>query len=181
MSGGFLEARDLIGALRFLERRGFPAQRVGVLALSIGAATAMFALEKVTYGGLVVDSPLAGLSQDFIARNVASALGLPAPLTKIGAGVFTFGAFTAAHFLWGMSLGAEAVDVLRRQPIPTVVIHGKADKVVPASVGQEVAQAAGDALVGTHFLEGVEHAGAYEADPPWYIDTVCEAFEKMLK
>ncbi|OGO51982.1 MAG: hypothetical protein A2148_04040 [Chloroflexi bacterium RBG_16_68_14] len=181
LSYGSLEARDLIGALRFLEGRSYPAQRVGVLAWSMGAATALFALPKVRYGGLVVDSGLGGFSHEEIARYAARALGLPLPIVRVATRVLTFGAFAAARLLWGMDLGAQAADVLRRHPVPTLVIHGKADSQVPVSSGEEIARAAGDALIGAHLLEGVEHVGAYAADPAWYAETVCAAFAEMLK
>ena len=180
LSYGFLEARDLVGALRCLEGRGFPPERVGVLGWSMGAATAMFALEKVRYAGLVADSPLAGFALDEIARYAARQLGLPLPLAKGATAVMTSGVFAAARFLWGIDLRAQPADALRQHPVPTVVIHGRADSQVPVRAGQRMAVAAGDALLDAHFLEGVEHVAAYAADPAWYVETVCRALDRML-
>ncbi len=76
-SYGSLEARDLIGALRFLLERGYPAQRVGIVSWSMGSATAMFALRNVTYGCLVMDSPLASFTLGDIGRYVSRGLACP--------------------------------------------------------------------------------------------------------
>lgn len=181
LSYGSLEARDLIGALRFLETRGFPLDRVGVVGWSMGAATALFALARARYGGLVVDSPLAGFSQDDVASYAARALGLSLPVAKAGTRIMTFGVFAAARLMWGMDLRKGAAETLRQRPVPTVVIHGKADSQVSISSGEEVARAAGDALIAAHFPEGVQHVQAYANDPAWYVETVCAAFDGMLK
>ena len=178
---GFLEACDLVGTLRFLGGRGYAARHVGVIGWSIGATTALFALARATYGGLVADSPAGSFSNEDIARYVAGVFGLPFALVKAAVPPMTIGTFFVARVLWGMNPGARAVDELRRNPIPVVVIHGQADSQVPIRSGEEVAHAAGAKLIAAHFLEGVDHCRAYATDPAWYIETVCEAFEKMLK
>ena len=178
---GFLEACDLLGALRFLGGRGYAARHVGVIGWSMGATTALFALARGTYGGLVADSPAGSFSNEDIAHYVARVFGLPFGVVKAAVPPMTIGTFFVARRLWGMNPGARAVDEFSRNPIPVLVIHGRADSQVPIRSGEEVAVAAGDKLIATHFLEGVDHCKAYATDPAWYIDTVCEAFEKMLK
>ena len=180
LSYGFLEACDLLGALRFLGGRGYEARHVGVIGWSMGATTALFALGRATYGGLVADSPLGAFSNEDIARYVAQVLRLPSVLVKAAVPPMIIGTFIVARLLWGMNLGARAVDELSRNPMPVLVIHGRADSQVPIRSGEEVALAAGDKLIAAHFPEGVDHCRAYATDPAWYVDTVCDAFDRML-
>ncbi|MEX0787106.1 MAG: alpha/beta fold hydrolase [Dehalococcoidia bacterium] len=180
LSYGFLEARDLVGALRFLEGRGYAPARVGVLGWSMGAATAMFALTRVRYGGLVADSALASFSNEDIARYAASGLGLPLALARAVTPVMTFGVFAAARLLWGIDLRARAIDALREHPVPILVIHGAEDSQVPVAIAPRLAEAAGDAFISAHFLDGVDHVRAYASDPAWYVRTVGGALEMML-
>ena len=32
-----------------------------------------------------------------------------------------------------------------------------------------------------HYLDDVDHCGAYAADPAWYVGIVCDAFDRMLR
>lgn len=179
-SYGHFEMRDLLGAMELLASRGIQAHRTGVLAWSMGAATAMLALESVAFGALAVDSPLGRLSQKTVATNAAQAMSLAGPAASVIALAVRSGGFLAARVLWGMNLHRDPAEALRLRPVPTLVIHGTADSQLPVETAREVAAAAGDALVAAHFLEGVGHIGAYSRDPVWYLRTVCEFFRDAL-
>jgi alpha-beta hydrolase superfamily lysophospholipase len=179
-SYGSLEARDLIGALRFLAERGYPAQRVGVVSWSMGGAAAMFALKNVTYGCLVMDSPLASFTLNDVSRYVSRGLGVPAPMALLTSAIMLPGVFTAARLLWGMNLHAEATEALLSHLVPTLVIHGNADTQVSPSASRKVVAACGDHLISAHFLDGVGHTKAYAADPQWWLKTVGDALDKAL-
>ena len=181
LSYGFLEAGDLLGALRFLDGRGFAARRVGVIGWSMGTTTALYALARTTYGGLVADSALGSFSNEDITRYVARVLSLPLVLARAAVPAMTIGTFMAARLLWGMNLGARAVDELSHNPVPVLVIHGRADSQIEVRSGEEVALAAGDKLFAAYYLDGVDHCGAYADNPAWYVDTVCDAFDRMLR
>ena len=66
-------------------------------------------------------------------------------------------------------------------PVPVLVIHGRADSQVEMRSGEEVALAAGDKLFAAYYLDGVDHCGAYADNPAWYVDIVCDAFDRMLR
>jgi fermentation-respiration switch protein FrsA (DUF1100 family) len=93
---------------------------------------------------------------------------------------FMHSVFFSARTLWGMRLADQPVEHLRANPIPTVVIHGTADKQVPVRTGQEVARAAGDRLLAAHYLEGLDHMDAVVRDPEWYMTTILGALEQMF-
>jgi uncharacterized protein len=180
MSYGSLESRDVEGALDWLAARGHSPVDVAVLAWSMGCAAAMFALEKRAYAGLVADSPLGGFMFDDVVSYVSRKLKVPRAVARALSVAFLRGVFVAGHLLWRMRLPQQPVDRLRARPVPTLVIHGRADRRVPARVGEEVASAAGPHLLGAHFLDGVDHMEAYGADPDWYLETVTDALDRML-
>lgn len=178
---GSLEARDLVGALDWLAERRVTPDRVAVFAHSMGCATAMFALDKRTYAGLVADSPLGGFSTDDVVRFASSLLRLPTTATRPLTLLFMNGVFVAARLLWGMRLSDQPMETLRAHPAPTLVFHGRADRRIPVRVGEQVAEAAGDGLLGAYFLDGVDHGGSYDADPAWYVATVTGALDSMFR
>ena len=147
----------------------------------MGATTALYALARATYGGLVADSAVGSFSNEDITRYVAQVLSLPFAWVKAAVPAMTIGTFTVARLLWGMNLAGRAVDELSQHPVPVLVIHGRADSQIPIRSGEEVAHAAGDKLFAAHYLEGVDHCGAYATDPAWYVDKVCDAFDRMLR
>jgi pimeloyl-ACP methyl ester carboxylesterase len=112
--------------------------------------------------------------------NAAHAMSLAGPSASAIALAVRSGGFLAARALWGMDLHRDPAEALRLRPVPTLVIHGMADSQLPVEAAREVAAAAGDALVGSHFLQGVGHIGAYAWDPAWYLRTVCGFFRDTL-
>ncbi len=105
---------------------------------------------------------------------------MPEPIARLTSAIMLPGVFTAARLLWGMDLYAQATEALRSHPVPTLVIHGNADTQVSPSASRKVVAACGDHLISAHFLDGVEHTKAYEADPQWWLKTVGDALDKAL-
>jgi len=83
--------------------------------------------------------------------------------------------------MWGMRLATQPVDVLRSHPVKTLVIHGRADAQIPIRVAESIASAAGTALIGAHYLDGVEHMQAVAWDKEWYLRTLDDAVYKMTR
>ena len=158
-SYGYFEQRDVVGALRFLERNGYDAGRVAILGSSMGGAAAMFALAHAKYGLLVADSALGGFSARDIAVYASCALRLPRFVANAVTAVMLKGTFTTARLLWGMDLSKQASDVLGEHAVPTLVIHGDRDRQVPAANADRIASAAGKALIGKH-IRSCDHMEA---------------------
>ncbi len=177
---GSLETRDLVGAIDWLGERGFGPNDVAVIGWSMGGATAMFTLESRTFAGLIADSALGGFVVDDVVAYVARSLKVPRWLARAMTMAFMSGVFAAARSLWGMRLREQPADKLRANPIPTLVIHGRADRQVPVRVGEQIAAAAGAKLIGAHFLEGVDHLDAFDTNPDWYIATITDALDVMF-
>jgi pimeloyl-ACP methyl ester carboxylesterase len=180
-SYGSFEKRDLLGALALIESRGWRADRTGVLAWSMGAATAMLALESVAFGAFAADSPLGRMSHKTVAMNIRRATSWSGPVADVIAMAVRSGGFLATRALWGMDLHRDPTAVLRSHPIPTMVIYGTADSQLPAESAREVAAAAGDSLVAAHAIDDVAHIGAYSRSPHWYLRTVGDFFRTTLQ
>lgn len=177
---GSLESRDLVGALDWLAERGFAPNDVAVMAFSMGAASAMFALKNRSYAGLIADGGLGGFSIDDVTEVASAVLRLPRGPARVVTIVFMNGVFAAARLLWGMRLNEQPSSHLRANPIPTLVIHGDADREVPVRVGRQIAEAAGAKLIGAHYPEGIDHLQAFSSDPDWYIATTTDALDVMF-
>ena len=180
ISYGSLESRDLEAALAFLRTRGIEPYRVAILAWSMGCATAMFTLESQAYAGLIADSPLGGFSTDDVVRYASRALQLPSLFTRPLVLLFINGVFVVARVLWGMRLDEQPQASLRKHPVQTVVIHGRADRQIPLHVAEQAALAAGPSLIASYYLDGVDHCGAMSADPGWYLTIVSDALDVMF-
>lgn len=179
ISYGYLESRDLVGAITYLGVRGYRADRVGVIGWSNGGATALFALADVRYGLLISDSALGEFTRADVAAHVADRLRLPRCVASILTAMLMTGTFGAARLLWGMRLAGQGSDVLRQHPVPTLVIHGARDAEIPLATGKRIADAAGDSLIAMHARD-CEHMAAYSKDPVWYTDTVLSAINSTI-
>jgi alpha-beta hydrolase superfamily lysophospholipase len=109
--------RDAAAILDELERQGIGPQRVALIGISLGT----------------------GVAAEMAARGRAASLILVSPYTSI-----TAMAAGVVPFLPAACLCPDKFDTLSKAPrlrVPTLVIHGDADEVVPFAMGQEVAAA----------------------------------------
>lgn len=109
--------RDAAAILDELARQGIGPDRVALLGISLGT----------------------GVASEMATRGRASSLILVTPYTSIPA--VAAGAFPFLPARW---LCPDRYDTLSKAPrlhLPTLVIHGDADEVVPFAMGQQVAAA----------------------------------------
>jgi len=128
-------ARDADAAARLLTERGFPADRTIYLGESLGTGVAAALASRRPPAGLVLRSPFTDLA-----------------------------AVGSHHYPWLpvrllLRDRFPVVEHVRRSPVPTVVIHGTADEIVPSSSSSDVAAAA-QHLVEELVLPGVGHNDA---------------------
>jgi len=75
-SMGWLERRDVRGAIVYVQSRGIPVSRIGLVCHSMGAATCLLtAAEEPDLAGVVADSPYARLT-DLLAVQLPEASGV---------------------------------------------------------------------------------------------------------
>lgn len=144
-------ARDADAATQLLEEQGFSADRTIYLGESLGTGVAAALASRRPPAGLVLRSPFT-------------------ELTDVG----------SHHYPWLpvrllMRDRFPVLDHVRRSPVPTVVIHGTADEVVPSSMSREVAEAVPH-LVEEKVLPGVAHN-----DPAMFGTVVVETVVRLAE
>lgn len=170
---GLNERRDVEGAVDWLKGQGFQAGSMGVLGVSLGAASSIgAAADEPDIGALVEDSGYAAI-YPIIKQQWNNVTGLPDFLLPAG--------LLMHRVLFGFDIGESSpVDEIGRiAPRPVLIIHGSADSLVPVSHAEQLKAAAPSAEI--WIVPGVEHAGAYNADPETYTEKVIGFFNRHLK
>jgi pimeloyl-ACP methyl ester carboxylesterase len=175
VSMGMYEKEDLLGALDMLaECKGI--ERVGVLGFSMGAAVALItAALSERIGAIVADSSFGRLRSTLTGWGVQK--GIPFPIARqfaswvlIAASIRTEGRMDQTDPIrWTVHIG----------PRPILFIHGADDPFVPMEEVNRMASLA-EGPVEVWSVEGVDHRGAYAADPVEYNNRVIGWFKQHL-
>ena len=176
VSAGYFERQDVLGAFDFLVGRGVPPDDIGILGVSMGAATMVLAAaEEPHICALIADSPYAKASK-LIAQETARKTDFPEWIAPI----FLPGVKLMARVLYGIDIGAlvpeEAVKVL---PYPIMVIHGTADARIPCDHGIRVYEAAHPGST-IWLVPDVDHVDAFSTYPEEYVEKVVDYFDRQL-
>jgi dipeptidyl aminopeptidase/acylaminoacyl peptidase len=169
---GRTERRDVLGAVDWLVARGFCPGRIGVLGISMGAATGIGAAsEDDRIGALVADSSFAELAP-LVETHWTAETHLPMlflAMTKM----------LGKHW-FGCDIDAvrpvDEIGAIRR---PILLIHGDADPFIPVRHARTLKEAAGG-LAELWESRSDRHAGAYFVDSQAYIERVREFFNRHL-
>jgi pimeloyl-ACP methyl ester carboxylesterase len=176
LSGGYFERADVLGAFDYLLSRGERPERIALLGLSLGAATAlMAAAEEPRIEAVIADSPYARAS-DLIAEEAARRTPIPRGVVP----VFLPGANLIARTFYGFDLGdLQPVRAVTRLNYPILLIHGEADKRIPARQSELIlARAHPESERWT--LPGVGHVDAFSHEPEDYISLVVSYLEQAF-
>lgn len=169
---GQLERRDVLGAVDYLLGRGFKPGRIGVLGISMGAASSIgAAAEEPAIGALVEDSGYSDLNP-LLQVEFPRSSGLPV--------FFLPGTLAAARLITGADI-TQAVpvrEIVKIAPRPVMVIHARGDALVPFAQAGDLARAAG---VEAWITPADGHARSYAASPAEYAARVGDFFERSLK
>lgn len=168
------EQRDLRAAVAWVRRRR-PDARIAVVALSMGASTAILtAVDEPAIEALVLDSPFATMS-DVIAAHYRRYRLPSEPLLPVADLVnrLRYG-YTFAQVRPLDMIGALA-------PRPILLLHGTEDRVIPHDHAVQLAEAAGPGTVELVSFEGADHCGGYWADRPAYINRVAAFLDQSLR
>ena len=172
---GAAEQRDVLGAVAYLEARGFAPDRTGFWAHSMGAATVLLtasALAEVR--AIVADSSFSRLG-DLLARELPVASGLP--------GFFSPPILFFARALFGDDTTVvnpvEAVAGL--PPGSLFIIHAEADGLIPVDHARRLAAAAGPAVHDLWIFPGARHDRVSAAAPDQYRERVLAFFDEKLR
>lgn len=173
LSFGVNEQRDIMGAVDWLEGQGFRPGSVGVLGVSMGAASSILATAAdPDIGALVADCGYAEV-EPLIRQEWRGASGLPEfflPSTLM-IGRLMFGANIAA------SRPVDVIDAIAARPV--LIVHGAADTLIPVAHAEQLKAA--DPSAELWVVPGAGHAGSYRADPQAYVERVAGFFDRALK
>lgn len=170
---GLTERRDVIAAANWLKQKGFKAGKIGVLGVSMGAATVIGATaEDIDIGAVVADSGYAKV-YPVMEQNWTEVSGLPnifLPATMM------FGSWYTGHNLISSQPVAE---IGRIAPRPVLIIHSAVDPFTSIEQAQQLRQAAPSA----EYWETTasKHPESYNSNPKAYVERVSVFFHKSLK
>jgi dipeptidyl aminopeptidase/acylaminoacyl peptidase len=166
------ERLDILGAVDWLERRGFRPGSIGVLGVSMGAAASIGAAavdNRIT--ALVADSSFAELSP-LVEANWRTVTHLPdsfLPMVR-----------WMGKRLFGCDIGeARPVDEIGSIPRPMLLIHGTEDTITPIQHARRLREAAGSTAELWEVATD-HHAGAYFVNPEAYLGKVADFFDRCL-
>ncbi len=154
---GLLERNDLPDWVRWL-RTGTPTRKIVVYGVSMGAAAAAFAADRLdpeAVEALVLDcgfaSPWEQIRGDCVKRRLPAGLMMPLIRLLVKRGM-------------GLELRSSARENLGRTRIPCFFLHGTADKTVPWAVGRANYEACA-AKKAFYSVTGAGHTTAFLQDP----------------
>jgi len=183
LSMGYFEQRDVLGAVDFIQRGGWPypalgrPRVIGGWGVSLGGATLLLAAaQEPAIRAVVSDSAYADVIP-ILERQIPSLGGIPP--------FFTSGVLVAAQALYGINFYAvRPVDGMARiAPRPILLIHGAADTFVPPSNMSELyaaASAAPSAHVQMWLVPGATHAQSFHTEGAVYVQRVVAFFVAAL-
>lgn len=168
----YYELRDAAAAVEYALGR-VPGGKLGLIGFSMGASVALLlAARDARVAAVVADSPFTGIAE--VVAHGAARRRLPARLVVPLADALT-------GWRYGYRFGAvrpiEAVPAL--SPRPLLLIHGRADSLIPVSHAHALYEAA-RAPKERWLIDGAEHCGGYFADRAAYVDRVAAFFEQHL-
>jgi uncharacterized protein len=171
---GEWETRDLAGALAYLRERG--VEQVGVLAYSMGAATALLAApEHPEMRAIVSDASFARLQT--VMTSEARKMGPFVDLLYPGVALLS-------RVMYGIDPDAtqpvRAIGQLGHRPI--FLIHGTGDPLIPVGEVYELQEAgAANPNLQMWVASGVGHVGTFAGHEEEYANRVVKFFDRHLK
>ena len=171
---GTAEQRDVLGAVAYLEDRGFAPERMGFWSHSMGAATVLLAAAVSSdVRTIVADSSFARL-EDLLDRELPRASGLP--------GFFNPPILFFARTVFGADARVlNPVEVVAGLPPDSLfIIHGEADGLIPVDHARRIAAAAGPAVYDLWTVPNARHDRVSEVSPAQYEERVLAFFDEKL-
>lgn len=169
---GLREWRDAVAAADELRARNF--SRIGVLGVSMGAATALYAAENdPRFDAVVSDVGFYSLRES-AGDAFRSIVGLPDAV------------FLPMTSLWGQVLGGASMDDIdpgrdagRISPRPLLIIHTDADKLTGPAAGHRLFEAAKEPKT-LWAVPDAEHGKVHQKYPAEYEARVLDFFNRSL-
>jgi dipeptidyl aminopeptidase/acylaminoacyl peptidase len=170
---GLTERHDVLGAVHWLETRGFARGAIGLHGVSMGGAAVL--------GAMADDARIGAVVADSAFSDVVAAARLQWQRIVRLPGELIYPGLWLARWQSGIDFfNARPIDdVARLDHASLMLIHGAHDMLVPLEQARELRQAA----PGLHYWElpEAEHGGAYRVNPAVYLERVSEFYRMTLE
>ena len=167
------ENKDIGGAIDYLESRGYPADKIGLIGFCSGAANACIFASQNKIGGLVLDACFPSVED--MVDNQAANHDIPRLLVDI----FFPAVQIAGKVFYGYT-EINPIDVVSKIQCPIFFIHEQDDDLV--STGDDVAlsKASDNPTNILWQVNNTPHVSAYQDYPEEYITKVSDFFNSAL-
>ena len=184
---GWLERRDVRGAVDLLLSRGFQAGRIGIHGTSYGGATALLSAATIPeLGAVVADTAFADVRDVMLGEIKRKIPWLPF------VSVFSPGITLMGQLLYGLDFDTIAPEhqVANIAPRPILFIHGSDDRRIPVEHASRLKAASGNPvnelwiLKGYGHTEGVRMGPKHKQESPLrgtFLQKVCTFFKNALQ
>lgn len=174
-SPGLLEARDILGAIRYIRSRGH-SEPIALLGLSYGAVASLIATtESSDVVALISDGAFPNGEQLSLVRVPFLLASAP------GAARATALVYYARS---GVYLGPQLLSVIpyaRRVTVPVLLISGGADWIVPTSRARQILSAIPSKEKELVVIPGAYHDTTYTTAPGLYSSAVLDFLKRAVK
>ncbi len=171
---GYYERRDVAAALEYVVSRGIAERRIGLIGISMGAATAIQELAlHPGIGPIVADSAFED-AWTLLHEDLPDETGLPS--------WFALGVLLMARLGFGIDGDAASpISFVRAHPErPFLFIHCENDGLIRLHHSQDLLRASANPSSVLWVANGCEHAGAYEHDAIQYRVRVLAFFASQM-
>jgi len=170
-TGGYKEQKDIEAAVKYLKSRK-DVDKIGAMGFSLGASAILLSHPK-EIEAVAADSAYA--SMEFLLERV----------------YWIFPFFTKKPFIWiTRTLGRivmgidikriSPVDEIRKINVPVLLIHGSADRQIPAQHSRDLYENSNKNNTELWIIDGARHGWNYAVNPAEYKKRIREFFDKHL-
>ena len=167
------ENTDIGGAIDYLENRGYPADKIGLIGFCSGAANACIFASQNDIGGVVLDACFP--SVESMVYDQAANHGIP----RLPVDIFLPAVRIAARLFSGYK-EINPIDVVSKIQCPIFFIHEGDDDLVSASDDIALAKASDNPTDVLWQVSDTVHVEAYRNYPEEYVTKVSEFFNSAL-
>jgi pimeloyl-ACP methyl ester carboxylesterase len=190
VSPGLLEARDILGALRYIRSRG-DKDPVAVLGVSYGAVASLIAAAEspdiatvISDGAFLTGKDVSeDISRHYLHDSRANLLVRALSLASLFPGVARAIALTY-YLRSGIYLGPEllsAIPSASRIRVPVLMISGEKDWIVPPDRARQVLSVIPNNQKELVVIPNAYHDTTYSTTPTLYANTVLGFLERSIK
>ena len=167
------ENKDIGGAIDYLQRREYPADKIGLMGFCSGAANACTFASQNNIGGVVLDACFPSVED--MVYNQASNHSIP----KLPVDIFLPAVRVAAKIFYDYTEN-NPIDVVSKIQCPIFFIHEGDDDLVFTNDDIVLAKASDNQTNMLWQVDDTLHVRAYQSYPEEYVTKVSEFFNSAL-